>query len=36
MLKGEHHFYFNNYNNWFYNLREERKLKLKKIKEGLT
>lgn len=28
---GEHHFYIYNYNKWFYNLREERRNKLKKI-----
>jgi hypothetical protein len=38
-LGGEHHFYIdrpeNNYNKWFYNLRELRRNKLKKIKKGL-
>lgn len=28
---SEHHFYIYNYNDWFYNLREERRNKLKKI-----
>ena len=31
---GEHHFYFDNYNKWFYNLKEERRNKLKKIQDA--